>query len=171
MSNQVPGVKGRKGSNKIPTYANPWSFRERVCRSVETIADLHGRPVERLFYRRGGVATSAPVLNEPCAPSENPLPLPRTSSLQELRRRQSATFARYRLAGWCTLLELETIEALWLEGLSLRQLARRAGVSPAAIGDRIERLSRKAPEFYHWWILKHRRRREIMRAFQDSLTD
>jgi hypothetical protein len=81
------------------------------------------------------------------------------SSLVHLRRRQSATFARYRLTAWCTEVELSTIKALWFEGLSLRQLANRDRVSPAAVGDRIARLRYKAPEFWNWWRLKHYSRR------------
>lgn len=66
--------------------------------------------------------------------------------------------ARYRLAGWCTPIELATIEALWFDEISLRELARRDGVTAAAIGARIAGLMRKAPEFYRWWRLKNRLR-------------
>ncbi len=79
--------------------------------------------------------------------------------LAELHRRVAATVAKYRLAGWCTAIEIATIEALWCQGKSLRDLARRDGVSAAAIGARIEGLQRKAPEFYRWWRLKHSNRR------------
>ena len=81
--------------------------------------------------------------------------------LLELHRRVSATVSRYRQAGWCTTTELRTIEALWLDGISLREFARRQAVSAAAIGARIEGLARKAPEFYRWWLLKNRSRRRV----------
>lgn len=80
------------------------------------------------------------------------------SMLQELRRRQSAALSRWRTEGLCTDVELRTIEALWLEGIGLRALARREGVAPAAIGCRLKGLTYKAPEFVRWWRLKNRLR-------------
>ena len=129
---------GPRRAAKASRFADPWSFRDRSCRFLEPVADQHGRPMSLRFYRRGGVLVCAAPLNEPSPP---PVPdsrrRPQRSSLAALRRRKAATFARYRLAGWCTAVELSTIDALWFEGVSLRQLAKREGVSPAAISDRI----------------------------------
>jgi hypothetical protein len=107
-------------------------------------------------YRRGGVWVRVPVRIDP-VPEHSATP-PQRSMLTELRRRVSATMARYRNQEWCTATELRTIEALWLDGMTLREFARRERVQPAAIGTRIDGLARKAPEFYHWWRLKNRRR-------------
>jgi hypothetical protein len=61
---------------------------------------------------------------------------------------------------WCTAKQLRTIEALWVEGVSLREFARREGVVPAAIEARIDGLHTKAPEFFKWYRLKNRSRRQ-----------
>jgi hypothetical protein len=108
------------------------------------------------FYRRGGVPVFAVPVHEPSSlPIHDPRCRPQRSSLAALRRRKAATFARYRLAGWCTAVEVSTIDALWFEGVSLRQLAKRERVSPAAISDRIAGLRYKTPEFWNWWRLKN----------------
>ncbi len=52
-------------------------------------------------------------------------------------------------------MELRRIEALWIEQISLRELARREGVRPQAISETINALANKAPEFYRWWRLKN----------------
>lgn len=78
--------------------------------------------------------------------------------LVELWRRVSAEIARYRMSGLFSPKELRTIEALWLEGMSLRALARREGVAAQAVEDRVERLKNRAPRFYSWWRLKNRTR-------------
>lgn len=137
------------------TASNPWSFRA-PSRLVPS-ADLAGRRICPRECRRNGMAINAVVyLNL----SDEPANYDRERSmLVELRRRVSATIARYRLAGWCSPTELRTIEALWQNGMTLRALARRDGLAPAAIGARIEGLHSKAPEFYRWWLLKNRTRR------------
>jgi len=43
------------------------------------------------------------------------------------------------------------IEALYIDGLSLREFAESAGVAPQAISSRINALANIAPEFYRWW--------------------
>jgi hypothetical protein len=142
---------------EVPRHADPWSFRPRAGHVGAPAADLRGQSLPIAYYRRNGVLA--------CSNSEDvsvrvhaPVPQLR-SSVAELRRRQSACFARYRMGGCCTAVELWTIEALWFGGVSLRDLARRDGVSAAAISDRIARLMHKAPEFWNWWRLKHRTRR------------
>ena len=71
-----------------------------------------------------------------------------------LRRRRAAAIARYRMSGSFTALELLTIEAMWVEGLGVRQLAKRLGTSAAAVSDRVQRLA-KARELWTWWRLKN----------------
>ena len=83
---------------------------------------------------------------------------PERSMLAELLRRVSAEIARYRMSNLFTSKELVTIEALWREGISLHALARREGVAPQAIAERIKRLEDRAPRFYRWWRLKNRTR-------------
>jgi predicted DNA-binding protein YlxM (UPF0122 family) len=78
--------------------------------------------------------------------------------LMELRRRVAAEIARYRLSGVFTVKDISTIEALWQDGLGLRELARKESVAPQAIADRIQRLQSKAPRFFRWWQLKNRAR-------------
>ena len=146
-------------SRSQPTrkFADPWGFR-RSSQSTEPIADLHGRPVLPRLYRRGGVQAVVAILEGEHDDDRHQL-----SRLMEsgswLRRRQSAAFARYRLAGHCTQVELRTIEGLWFEGISLRALAGREQVSPAAIGARISGLRYKAPEFWNWWRVKNQHHR------------
>jgi hypothetical protein len=155
---QVELAKSRRSSNVGRT--NPWSFLESRPR-VEPAADFSGRLLEVSVYRRGGVWVRVPDPVDPlCGPSS---PHPEQCMLAELLRRVSATMARYRNEGWCTPTELRTIEALWIDGVGLREFARRERVKPAAIGARIAGLVRKAPEFYRWWLLKHRRRRMARR--------
>jgi hypothetical protein len=139
-------------------YANPWSFR-RASSPSEAIADLRGRPIRPNCYRRGGLTINVASLDEIERVSDTDSEWrPTNSSLRALKRRQSATFSKYRRQAWCTELELATIDGLWNHGLSLRQLARRQRVSPAAISARISGLTKsgKAPEFTHWWRLRNR---------------
>ena len=141
---------------KVPRFADPWRFRDRA-KWVEPTVDLRGRPIQPRFYCRSGVNTFSSLPDSSDDPVEVSRSLPQRSSLAALRRRKAATFARYRLAGWCTAVELSTIDALWFEGVSLRQLAKREGVTPAAISDRIAGLrhQHKAQEFSNWWRLKN----------------
>jgi hypothetical protein len=83
---------------------------------------------------------------------------PERSMLTELRRRVSAEIAKYRITGLFSPGELRLIEALWLEGISMRALAQREGVTAQAVGYRIARLRNRAPRFYSWWRLKNRSR-------------
>jgi predicted DNA-binding protein YlxM (UPF0122 family) len=62
------------------------------------------------------------------------------------------------MSGVLTAKELRVVEALWLEGLSLRELARREGVAPQAIEIRIQGMRNRALRFWFWWRLKNRMR-------------
>ena len=138
-----------------PRYADPWSLR-RPSRVAEPAALLDGRPAAASFFRRGG----EDLVQFREAPQSGSTP---KSRLPELRRRVSATVAGYRNQGWCTEVQLRTIEALWVDGLSLREHARREGVAPAAVEARIAALHTKAPEFYRWYRLKNLSRRRTRR--------
>jgi len=83
--------------------------------------------------------------------------------LPDLQRRVAAEIARYRSSGVCSESDLQLIIALWRDGRALRQVAREREVSPAAIGDQIERLRYRCVRFYLWWTWKNRRRREACR--------
>jgi hypothetical protein len=76
-----------------------------------------------------------------------------------IRLKISETIDRYRRSGTLTECQLTTIIRLWVDGWTLRQLARYERVAPAAISCRIEALRFKAPEFYTWWSFKNRSRR------------
>ena len=76
------------------------------------------------------------------------------------------TITRYEATDAFTAVEIRTIKALWLDGLSLRQLAGHEGVTAEAVRNRIEGnrhgqggVKNKAPEFYRWWAFKNRSRR------------
>jgi len=69
----------------------------------------------------------------------------------DIYRHHAAVFARYCAEGRCSMKQLRTIEALYMDGMSLRELAVVEGVSPQAISTRIDALANKAPEFYRWW--------------------
>ena len=146
-------------TGKVPKYSNPWGLL-RVGKGIEPMADLHGRPLQPRVYRRGGLRAVVALLSDATdiEPGQEIEPRPRDSAAW-LRRRQSATFSRYRRDQRCTPIELRTIEALWFAGLALREVARREGVSPTAIAQRITGLQRKAPEFWNWWRLKNAAKR------------
>lgn len=90
-----------------------------------------------------------------------PLEEPR---LAELRRLVAKTIARYRNEGQCTPAQLRMIELMWVDGVGLREIARRDGVSPQAISWRIWHLRSRAPEFWNWWRLKNASRQNGRRA-------
>jgi len=68
-----------------------------------------------------------------------------------LYRHHAAVFARYCSEGRLSPKQLHTIEALYIDGLSLRELAKLDGVAPQAISDRINAMATRAIEFYRWW--------------------
>ena len=145
-------ITTRQRIQKTPRFADPWGFH-RTHRPPEPIAGHDGRRVEMAVFSRGRVLAFRAAGSEESETPSEPILLP------SLLRRVSAVVARYRNEAWCTDAQLRTIESLWVEGLSLRELARREGVAPAAIEARINGLHTKAPEFYRWWRLKHRTRR------------
>ena len=117
-------------------------------------ADFWGRPMQASWYRRGGVLRLC-VREFEFLPDTNKLATVEKSHLPELRRQRDLTMLRYRQEERCTNVELRTMRALWIEGLSLREFARREGVKAQAISARINGLANKAPEFYRWWRRKH----------------
>lgn len=73
-----------------------------------------------------------------------------------LRRRVLAQIASYQMSGLFSPKQLRTIQALWLERLSLRELARQEGVTVYAMSSRIQRLKNRAARFYSWWCRRNR---------------
>src|SRR5581483_5684730 len=119
-----------------------WAFRDHSVHLVQAVSDLNGRPMSLTVHRRNGKAVQVAL------PRDNSLPAP--SMLTELRRRVAAEISRYRTGGLCTGADLALVEALWVEGKSLRQHARERGVAAQAISDHIERLRHRCPRFYRW---------------------
>lgn len=138
---------------RVRQFTNPWQCYQRSAPS-EPLADLFGRPLELSAYRRGGRRVTVwQDVSSTTTPSR-----PEQSRLRALLRRKAAVMATYRNHEECTAIEISTIEALWYDGLSLRSLARRDGVSAAAIETRLHSISKKAPEFFRWWRLKQQHR-------------
>ncbi len=135
--------------------ADPWSFYK--ARGVRAdVADLFGRPRAVSGYWRGGVWTFAPGR----ADLATALPASgERSMLAELRRCVAAEIAKYRINSQVSPKELRTIEALWRDGFSLREHARRERVAPQAIESRIDHVRERAVRFWTWWRLKNRMRR------------
>ena len=69
----------------------------------------------------------------------------------DLYRHHATIFARYSAEARCSPRQLQLIEALYIEGVSLREFAATEGTTPQAISSRINALANKAPEFYRWW--------------------
>ena len=69
----------------------------------------------------------------------------------DIYRHHAVVFARYCAEGRCSVTQLRTIEALYIDGMSLREFAAKERVTPQAISTRIDALANKAPEFYRWW--------------------
>lgn len=77
------------------------------------------------------------------------------SQFVPIYRHHAAVFARYCAEGRLSAKQLHTIEALYIDGLSLRDLAKLDGVAPQAISDRINAMATRAVEFYRWWRRLH----------------
>lgn len=146
----------RRRRSTQTTRTDFWFYRRKRGGRIEPTADHHGRPVEGSTFRQGGKlrhASDAPdPLSTPAPSSAEP------SRLPELLRRVAAEIAKYRMNGLCSPKELRTIEALWRDGVSLREHARREGVAPQAIESRIAHLKDRAVRFWTWWRLKNRMR-------------
>jgi hypothetical protein len=121
-------------------------------------ADHGGRRVETCRYRQNGrVRLSFREFGHTESAVEQ-AQAPDPSQLSRLRRLVSAEISRYRLSGLFSEKELRTIEALWTEGIALREHARREGVSAQAVEERIRGLRYRAVRFWRWWRLKNRMR-------------
>lgn len=149
-----------KEPQHVRRFSDPWSLRESR-RTADPIADFAGNRVEVSEYRRGGTRVRVPMRIEAivAAPGQSH----ERSMLVELRRRVSVEISHYRRSGLCRPADIDMIVALWQDGVSLREYARRVDRTPAAIGYRIEKLRYVCVRFYRWWLLKHRRRREACR--------
>lgn len=144
----------RKKQTKALDAGGPhWPRRSR---RLIPAADAKGRPIYLPIIRHGGKAIYGATI--PCPLAEPPAEPLERSRLPALRRRVSAELARYRASGLFSTKELRTIEALWIEGLSLREHARREGVTPQAIEVRIHAMRQRAVRFWHWWRLKNQMR-------------
>jgi hypothetical protein len=77
------------------------------------------------------------------------------SGLAVIYRFYAAVYRRYCAEGRFTRKQLELIEALMIQGLSLHQFAELKRVTPQAISSRIDALANKAPEFYRFWRSLH----------------
>lgn len=85
------------------------------------------------------------------------------SVFHDIHRYHATVFARYCAEERCSPRQLRLIEALFIDGLSLREFAEIERVTPQAISARIDALANKAPEFYKWWRrvnASHQRRRK-----------
>lgn len=133
--------------------------------NLHVVADLYGSARQvSAFKRSGDQAASFRDLDEP-EPEGGAEPDPIMERLR-LRRAVADLITRYEASGHLTNTQLRTIRALWLESLSLHEVARREGVAAEGVRARIEGshgcggLRHKAPEFYRWWAFKHRNRRK-----------
>lgn len=122
----------------------------------EPYADQSGRPIAVRPYRHNGQLRFAIYGFDSQIPE--PAGRPARSHLRYYRRLRDRAISRYGREGRCSAAELRTIDALWIEGVSLREFARRENVRPQAISTRINGLANKAREFYRWW-----RRKNLMR--------
>lgn len=127
------------------------------------VADLYGRPQSVTCYRQGGVGRfGLPVVDDP-EPQEPWGSLRTTPDELELYE-IVVVMERSRTEGR-TEKQLRTIRALWLERITLREHARREGVSSAAIHARVAGsrgaggLLKLVPEFGAFWIARHAGRR------------
>ena len=141
-------------------FANPWSFRRQE--SIERAAGLDGRPLAGAPYRRNGRLQHGGHFDDPLVREQPARSAADESHLPYLYRLRDACMARYRSEGRCTHVELKTMHKLWVDNLTLHELARQEGVKPQAISSRINGLANKALEFYRWWRgknLSHQGRR------------
>jgi hypothetical protein len=113
---------------------------------------MSGAAADLVHYRQGGAWVRLPrYIGAQSKQSAQPL---EPSMLPQLRRRVAAEISSYRTSGLLSEKELRTVEALW-NGMSLRAFAKSEGVTPAAIGHRINRMRVYAYRFWRWWTLKN----------------
>lgn len=95
-----------------------------------------------------------------------PVRAPKIRSREEMRaivrRILTRLMRRYRNEARCSERELRIMESLF-KGLALREVARREERAPQRIGQIINGLALRAPEFYRWWTRKHFSRRMAAR--------
>lgn len=144
-----------KRPKRVPQHADPWSFQR--SQPIEQVAGIGGRLLSDRTHKRNHRQINMPAIKFPDDDPDNPPLTP--SMLLELRRRVAAEISKYRTSGECSALDIALVEAIWRDGTTLRAYARARGVTPAAIGDHIERLRYRCPRFYLYWLWKNRRRR------------
>lgn len=142
----------RTQGRKTPKFADPWSMRRRT--QPQRAAGLHGRPLAFRLFRHSGDLQQAWHPDEFDTMPRSPEPADSRSSLKELQRRRSKLLSAYRRNPGISKRDQQLIAAL-MHGTSLRAWARREGVSPQAIEDRIQRLKQAAPEFWAFWRRKN----------------
>src|SRR5262245_20377324 len=69
----------------------------------------------------------------------------------DLYRHHATVVPRNSAEARCDSRQLHLIEALSIDGMSLREFATHEGVTPQAVSSRINALANRAPEFYRWW--------------------
>jgi predicted DNA-binding protein YlxM (UPF0122 family) len=123
---------------------------------VRTVTDLGGQH-RRVYVLRSGLLVPIAGLDFAGMPGHEVADNERTRGqlLAEIWSSVLETYNEWVGSGNFTLTQLHTIRLLLIDQLSLREVARREGVTPAAISDRIESLREKAPKFYRWWIARH----------------
>jgi hypothetical protein len=111
---------------------------------------------ERPIRHNGSQSAAWRSADEPCISIPSSL-----GRYLDLYRHHSAVFARYEQEGLLSRRQLRLIEALFIEGVSLRDFAAREEVTPQAITARLEAIATRAPEFIRWWrrVNGNRRRR------------
>lgn len=153
----IKALRKTKRAKRVRRHSDPWAFRENAV--VEQASGIDGRRLDICTYRRGNRVINAPRFEFFQPPGADCA----RSMLPELRRRVAAEISKYRTSGECSAFDIALVEALWRDGKTLRAYARERNVTPAAIGDHIERLRHRCPRFYLYWLWKNRRRRQIWR--------
>jgi len=124
----------------------PFSQDGGISSGISSGGKISDRP-----YRRAGLALNSAHLHEVDESSDRTQTRSRSrscsSSFAEGSLLKSPLTASLGIAQRWTL---ALIEALWQAGTSLREFARQRRVSPAAVGDQIERLRHRCPRFYRW---------------------
>jgi hypothetical protein len=128
------------------------AHRSTTWRTPRRDRELPSDPLARR-YRRNGRSLSDWQVNDIGTIRSS------LSGFVDLYRHHFVVFRRHCQEGRLNPKQLRLIEALYIDGLSLREFARLEGVAPQAISARIGALANKAPEFYRWWRRVNERRR------------